>query len=72
MAFSHANELPTGSSAIEVSIDDRCLKIWQQHVNQGHCSNMIHYIGREHIKELIEYLSGALVEIEMQTMEVAA
>lgn len=72
MPFSHTNEMPNGSSSIEVSIDDRCLKIWQQHVNDGKCSNMIHYIGREHMKELIEFLSHALMEIEMQTMEVAA
>lgn len=71
MPFNHTTEMPNGSSSIEISIDDRCLKVWQQHVSEGKCSNQIHYIGRSHVKELIEYLSGALIEIEMQTMEVA-
>lgn len=71
MPFHHTTELPKGSSSLEIALDDKCLKFHVQYVNDGKCHNQVHYIGRDQIQELRDYLKAAQVDIEMQVLETA-
>ncbi len=70
MPFTNINQTPKGYSAIEASVDDKCLKIWQQYKNEEKVQNIVHYVGAEKLRELIEYLEDSLVEIELQKLGV--